>query len=69
MFLTFQARLIGIQYIKMVFQSVMTLKIRLAFTLEHRLLYSKQKNLGVANTLTNGDNQFARSKNNSERIT
>jgi hypothetical protein len=40
----------------------MTLKIRLAFTVVHRLLYLKQKNLGVANTLTGGDNQFTRSK-------
>jgi hypothetical protein len=47
----------------------MTLKIRLAFTLAHRLLYLKQKNLGFANTLPEGDNQFVRSKKNSERNT
>jgi hypothetical protein len=47
----------------------MTLKIRLAFTVAHRLLYLKQKNLGAVNTLPEGDNQFARSKKNSERNT
>ena len=46
----------------------MTLKIRLTITVAHRLLYLKQKNLGVPNTLTGGDNQFTRSKNIAEEI-
>jgi len=44
------------------------MKFRLAFTLAHRLLNLKQKNLGVANTLPGGDNQFTRSKKIAKEI-
>ena len=46
----------------------MSIKFKLAFTLAHRLLYLKQKNLGVANTLPGGDNKFTRSKKIAKEI-
>jgi hypothetical protein len=46
----------------------MYLKFRLAYTLAHRLLYLKQKNFRVANTLPDGANQFTHLKKNTKEI-